>query len=221
MGLRIDDGEGGPPPNGKPGDDPTSSTKGGGPPRAGRRESLTSSVLDRLEHEASQQRKLDGRKARAAWLILPYSRFLKIWLAIIGPLIVYNVIWVPLEVSQMASAGTVHGQIDFILDFFFYIDMVIIFRTAFVDRDNEIVLDGKVIAKRYVFKGSFVIDLIATLQWETIFTGQTAFSNTGSNDDGQASATAAFSVLRLPRMLRLLRLFKKLDMFPSLKVFKV
>ena len=132
---------------------------------------------------------LDGRKARAAWLILPYSRFLKIWLAIIGPLIVYNVIWVPLEVSQMASAGTVHGQIDFILDFFFYIDMVIIFRTAFVDRDNEIVLDGKVIAKRYVFKGSFVIDLIATLQWETIFTGQTAFSNTGSNDDGQASAT--------------------------------
>ena len=102
-----------------------------------------------------------------------------------------------------------------------YIDMVIIFRTAFVDRDNEIVLDGKVIAKRYVFKGSFVIDLIATLQWETIFTGQTAFSNTGSNDDGQASATAAFSVLRLPRMLRLLRLFKKLDMFPSLKVFKV
>ena len=32
---------------------------------------------------------------------------------------------------------------------------------------------------------------------------------------------AAFGILRLPRLLRLVRLFKKLDMFPQLKVIKL
>ena len=72
-----------------------------------------------------QQRKNDEKLARQRWLIMPNSLFLKCWLAVIGPLIVYNVIWVPLEVSQMAQTDKTHGRIDFILDFFFYIDIAI------------------------------------------------------------------------------------------------
>lgn len=217
MGLRIedhlDDGN-----NGKPNGSPSN---GGGQPR--RRASLTQSVLDRLELEAQQQRKLDYRRAKAKWVILPDARFLTVWLAIIGPLIVYNVIWVPIEVSQMAAPTTTHGQIDFILDFFFYVDMILTFRTAYIDKDNELVLDGKQIANRYIFRGNFVVDLIATLQWEVFFTClsgngcQTAFTNT----EDAGGAGAVFSVFRLPRLLRLIRLFKKIDRYPSLKVFKV
>ena len=97
---------------------------------APRRASLTRTVLDNLESEAQEQMLRDKKNANAAFLILPNSTFLKVWLAIIGPLIVYNVIWVPLEVSQMTRADRVHGQIDFVLDFFFYADILINFRTA-------------------------------------------------------------------------------------------
>lgn len=185
---------------------------------AGRRASITtSSVLDTLEAEAREQKKLVERQARHAWIVLPDSRFLRAWLCIIGPLIVYNVIWVPLEVSQMAKAGRTHAQIDFCLDFFFYIDIIINLRTAFVDSDNEVCLDGKKLAKRYLF-GMFFVDLVATVQWEILFTLQvSAFAD----EDSGGSAAAAFAVLRLPRLLRLLRLFKKLDIFPSLKVAKL
>ena len=99
-------------------------------------------LLDSLEIEAREQAKLEQRQARALWLLLPDSKFLQGWLCIIGPLIVYNVIWVPLEVSQMVRPNEVHGQIDFILDFFFYVDMILTFRTAYIDKDNELVLDG-------------------------------------------------------------------------------
>ena len=188
-----------------------SSTKA---PNRGRRQSLTTSVLNTLEEEALQQRRRDEINAWRAWLILPNSRFLKLWLAIIGPLIVYNAIWVPLEVSQMAVANKLHGQVDFVLDLFFYVDLVINMRTAYISKENELVLDGRLIARRYL-SGSFTVDLIATVQWE-IFTGRTAFSQ------GKGSQfTAAFSVLRLPRLLRLLRLFKKLDIFPHLKLAKL
>jgi hypothetical protein len=171
-------------------------------------------VLDTLEAEARDQRKLEERLARAKWLILPDSKFLIFWLSLIGPLIVYNVIWVPLEVSQMARSDRTHGQIDFILDFFFYIDIAINFRTAFHDKENELILDWKQISKRY-FYGYFFLDFVATVQWE-VFSGSHPFKEGAENSSG-----GAFQVLRLPRLLRLLRLFKKLDKFPQLKIAKV
>jgi hypothetical protein len=187
--------------------------------KALRRASMTRTVLDTLEMEALEQRALEQRQAKHKWLILPNSLFLKVWLAIIGPLIVYNVIWVPLEVSQMARPDCLHSDFDFILDFFFYIDIIINFRTAYVNKESELVLDGKAIARRYL-SGHFWVDFVATVQLELFVTGMTAFkcSDSGSSD---TEAVAAFSILRLPRLLRLLRLFKKLDMFPSLNVVKV
>lgn len=141
-----------------------------------RRGSITSSVILQLEEEAAEARRQEEETARSRWLILPSSNFHHFWLGIIGPLIVYNVIWVPLEVSRMVEASVLHAQVrtkrahllqqdpslvlsrvsnlrrraqaDFILDFFFYIDMVINLRTAFVDKDNGICLDAKKIAKR-------------------------------------------------------------------------
>ena len=197
-------------------DEPAISTSNGG-----RRRSITRTVLDNLELEALEQRRNERKRARGAWLILPNSRFLKVWLAIIGPLIVYNVIWVPLEVSQMAVPDKNHAKVDFILDLFFLADLIINFRTAYVSKENELVLNGKAIACRYL-KGSFAVDFVATVPWEVFATCASDFCATPFYDGASDSdIAAAFAVLRLPRLLRLLRLFKKLDMFPSLKLVKV
>ena len=183
---------------------------------AKRRSSLTGTVLANEEQRMEEQKRMDRDQARKAMLILPNSIFLKLWLAVIGPLIVYNVIWIPLEVSQMAVADTVHSKIDFVLDFFFYVDIFVNFRTAFINKENELVLEPRVIAKRYLY-GSFLVDLVATLHWEVFLTGITPFHT----EQQEGSAVRAVSVLRLPRLLRLLRLFKKLDVFPKLTVVKV
>ena len=210
MGLKLDDDSSPSPPKGG-----RASIDNGGAPN--RRASITGTVLGTLEQEFKDQRKLEARRARAAWLILPNSTFLKVWLAIIGPLIVYTAIWVPLEVSQMATADTLHGQIDFILDFFFYVDIVINFRTAYIDDENELVLNSKLIAKRY-FRGFFWVDLGATLQFELFFFGAHPFKE---QDTDAGGFSAAAGVFRLPRLIRFIRLFKKLDMFPHLKIAKV
>lgn len=214
MGLKIGGED---PPTSSTADGNGNGSSNGEGKRGGRRGSITKTVLATLEAEAREQSKLESSEARKARLILPNSTFLYFWLAIISPLIVYNVIWVPLEVSQMACASQIHGRVDFILDFFFYLDILVNFRTAFINKENELVLDQWVVAKRYLY-GSFLIDLFATMQWETLFTGQTAFSRNGCD---AGSGAAAFAILRLPRLLRLLRLFKKLDMFPGLKVLKL
>ena len=86
MGLKLDDDAPSPPKGGR------ASIDNGGAPN--RRASITGTVLGTLEQEFKDQRKLEARRARAAWLILPNSTFLKVWLAIIGPLIVYTAIWV-------------------------------------------------------------------------------------------------------------------------------
>ena len=68
--------------------------------------------------------------------------------------------------------------------------------------------------------GYFFIDLVATVQWEIILTQRVlAFEDSNAADSNEA--TAAFSVLRLPRLLRLVRLFQKLDVFPRIKVAKL
>lgn len=181
-----------------------------------RRQSLTGSVLDVLELEAAEQKAIEERRARRLWLILPHSRFLQSWLLIIGPLIVYNVIWIPLEVCQMATASQLHAQVDFVLDFLFYIDILINFRTAFFDAENALCLDSKVIAKRYLF-GFFLVDFVSTIQWELYIFGATPYGDASKSNQ----FSIAISVLRLTRLLRLLRLFKKLDVYPSLKMAKL
>jgi len=159
--------------------------------------------------EADQEAlELQRAQERLAWskkFLLPNSKFLEYWLGVIAPIIVYNVFFVPIDVMIMEKEGCDwQCYMEYAFDFLFFIDMIINFRTAYFNDDNELVLDNKKVFNRYYY-GMFWPDLLATVPFD-LFAGDSA---------------GAVGILRLPRLLRLFRLFKKLDIFPSLRIAKL
>jgi hypothetical protein len=80
------------------------------------------------------------------------------------------------------------------VDFLFIFDILLSFRTGFLDEDNQLVTDGSRVAIHYL-RGSFFIDLIGSFPLNFILDL--------TSPDGEADATA-----RLNRQLRLLRVVK-------------
>ena len=56
---------------------------------------------------------------------------------------------------------------NFIIDFFFLVDMILTFYSAFYDENLMIVDNKKQIAKRYL-QGWFTIDLLAIIPFEYV-----------------------------------------------------
>lgn len=96
----------------------------------------------------------------------------------------------------MANAS-LRRAIDWIVDISFMIDMVLAFRTAFMNADGDMVTDDKLIAEHYL-KGSFIIDFMSTMPWDLIVQG------------GNGPLLRMSKLLRVMRIARLLKLMKLL-----------
>ncbi len=85
-------------------------------------------VLAQAERDAHDLKKIDAKNARARWLFLPDSLLLFVWQVwIIGPLVIYYCIYVPLEVSFAPDTGTDMPTVSFGLDQLFWVDIIINF----------------------------------------------------------------------------------------------
>lgn len=89
------------------------------------------------------------------------------------------------------------------VDIIFFIDIIVIFNTAYLDDDFMLVHDRSVLAVNYL-KGWFSIDLVAILPFE-IFMG-------GGNKQNQLA-----KVTRIGRMYKLVKLTKLLRVLKVLK----
>lgn len=87
------------------------------------------------------------------------------------------------------------------VDVFFYLDIVVNFWTGF-DRGYEVVMDKRMIVEHYL-RGWFMIDLVATLNWDVVF--ETTASAT-EYDVNQQISGMHIRMMRLLKVLRLLRL---------------
>lgn len=104
-----------------------------------------------------------------------------------------------------------------IIDVIFGIDLIMHFRTTIMnDVTGEEIKTPVMIAKTYV-KGRFIIDLLATIPFDTIFD-----SIIGASISGKLSI---FSLLKLFRVLRLTKVISFMnaseDIKHSLKIFKL
>jgi len=89
--------------------------------------------------------------------------------------------------------------IDNIMDFLFIADIFINFRTiVFEARTNEEIHDSKIIAKTYIFKGRFFVDLLASIPVELI--------QIMVGDGISRNQLRIISLLKLTRLLRLGRI---------------
>ncbi|XP_024910447.1 potassium voltage-gated channel subfamily H member 2 [Cynoglossus semilaevis] len=146
------------------------------------------------------------------WTVLHYSPFKAVWDWLILLLVIYTAIVTPYsaafllndqEEAAMQSCGyscSPLNVVDLIVDIMFIIDILINFRTTYVNTNDEVVSHPLRIAVHY-FKGWFLIDMVAAIPFDLLI-----YRN------GEETTTL-IGLLKTARLLRLVRVARKLDRY--------
>ncbi|XP_076293386.1 potassium voltage-gated channel seizure isoform X14 [Lasioglossum baleicum] len=147
------------------------------------------------------------------WTILHYSPFKAVWDWVILLLVLYTALFTPYVAAFVLSDPEYNSKkdkkysddpiviIDFIVDVTFIVDIIINFRTTFVNSNEEVVSHPAKIAVHYL-KGWFFIDLVAAIPFDLFLVG--------SNTD---ETTTLMGLLKTARLLRLVRVARKIDRY--------
>jgi len=123
------------------------------------------------------------------------------WDLLVGIAIMYSVVMEPFYIafSYQGKPGSVTDVLDWITTTLFFLDIIVSFRTAYLDARDELVTHtGKVIWK-YIF-GWFPLDFLSTFPFQSL--------NNSHSHVNVGSSTKLLRVLRLFRLIRLVRLVK-------------
>ncbi|XP_043215608.1 potassium voltage-gated channel subfamily H member 7-like isoform X2 [Amphibalanus amphitrite] len=146
------------------------------------------------------------------WTILHYSPFKAVWDWIVLLLVIYTAMFTPYVAAFMLSEPS-HAEkvqygddpieiLDLIVDIMFIIDILINFRTTYVNKNDEVVSHPGKIAVHY-FKGWFIIDVVAAIPFDILLLGT-------KTDE---STTTLIGLLKTARLLRLVRVARKIDRY--------
>uniref|UniRef100_A0A7E4VA71 Cyclic nucleotide-binding domain-containing protein n=1 Tax=Panagrellus redivivus TaxID=6233 RepID=A0A7E4VA71_PANRE len=146
--------------------------------------------------------------------ILHYSPFKAVWDWIVLLLVLYTAIFTPYSAAFLLGEKNEHQYtrriydpleiVDLMVDLMFIIDIIINFRTTYMNENDEVVSHPGKIAVHY-FKGWFAIDLIAAVPFDLLLV------NTNNNETSET--TTLIGLLKTARLLRLVRVARKLDRY--------
>ncbi|KAF7235584.1 Potassium voltage-gated channel subfamily H member 2 [Varanus komodoensis] len=146
------------------------------------------------------------------WTILHYSPFKAVWDWLILLLVIYTAIFTPYSAAFLLNDREEQAHrscgycsplsvVDLIVDIMFIIDILINFRTTYVNSNEEVVSHPAKIAIHY-FKGWFLIDMVAAIPFDLLIFGS-----------GSEETTTLIGLLKTARLLRLVRVARKLDRY--------
>ncbi|XP_069490230.1 voltage-gated inwardly rectifying potassium channel KCNH6 isoform X3 [Ambystoma mexicanum] len=147
------------------------------------------------------------------WTILHYSPFKAVWDWLILLLVIYTAVFTPYSAAFLLNDQEEEKTwecgyscnplniVDLIVDIMFIVDIIINFRTTYVNVNDEVVSHPGKIAIHY-FKGWFLIDMVAAIPFDLLI------FRTGSDE-----TTTLIGLLKTARLLRLVRVARKLDRY--------
>ncbi|KAJ3601300.1 hypothetical protein NHX12_032272 [Muraenolepis orangiensis] len=147
--------------------------------------------------------------------ILHYSPFKAMWDWLILLLVIYTAVFTPysaafllneVEEERRRTCGYTCNPlnvVDLAVDVMFVVDILINFRTTYVNRNDEVVSHPGRIARHY-FKGWFLIDIVAAIPFDLLI------FRSGSDEP---QTTTLIGLLKTARLLRLVRVARKLDRY--------
>ncbi|XP_042566573.1 potassium voltage-gated channel subfamily H member 7 [Clupea harengus] len=145
--------------------------------------------------------------------ILHYSPFKAVWDWLILLLVIYTAIFTPYSAAFLLNdreeqmrrecgySCSPLNVVDLMVDIMFIIDILINFRTTYVNVNEEVVSHPAKIAIHY-FKGWFLIDMVAAIPFDLLIFGS-----------GSDETTTLIGLLKTARLLRLVRVARKLDRY--------
>jgi len=170
-----------------------------------RRASLQQEGLTQEEIEQAMNRD----KQEGKFLIHPDSRY-RLWWDLITAIYVVYLIWlVPFSIGfEQWYPSTGLKSFNVIIDVWFIIDVILNFRTGYVDH-GVMVMDQKKITAKYL-QTYFLVDFVASVPWE-LFLGEFE-----SSDRKSLKLVKYFKVPKLMRISRMIRFFSKYTRFYGL-----
>jgi hypothetical protein len=130
------------------------------------------------------------------------------WDLAMALLIFYSVITIPFRLAFLVDAEGYYGEhdevalvIDVMIDIFFFLDIILSFRTCFVNPEGTLITDACEIAKVYA-KGWFIIDFVSTVPIDRLA------SLSSSADSDSLRVIKVVRVLRLVRLIKLVKLLQ-------------
>ncbi|XP_030387007.1 potassium voltage-gated channel subfamily H member 6 [Scaptodrosophila lebanonensis] len=155
-----------------------------------------------------------------SWTILHHSPFKAVWDWIILILVMYTAIFTPYVAAFLLGEQDYQRRnnkyinsdpiviIDLIVDVTFVVDIIINFRTTFVNAQDEVVSHPGRIAVHYL-SGWFLIDLVAAVPFDLLLVGSDTDELGLDNDE----TTTLIGLLKTARLLRLVRVARKIDRY--------
>ncbi|MEQ2161088.1 Potassium voltage-gated channel subfamily H member 6, partial [Goodea atripinnis] len=131
------------------------------------------------EHSQNVTEKVTQVPETTWWILLHYSPFKAFWDWIILLLVLYTAVFTPYSAAFLLDE---HGNlrqrrcgytcnplnvVDLMVDVMFIVDIVINFRTTYVDHNEVVVTQPSRIAKHYI-KGWFLIDMFAATPFDLL-----------------------------------------------------
>eukprot|EP00500_Bicosoecida_sp_ms1_P000160 CAMPEP_0203810142 /NCGR_PEP_ID=MMETSP0115-20131106/2759_1 /ASSEMBLY_ACC=CAM_ASM_000227 /TAXON_ID=33651 /ORGANISM="Bicosoecid sp, Strain ms1" /LENGTH=1752 /DNA_ID=CAMNT_0050718925 /DNA_START=358 /DNA_END=5612 /DNA_ORIENTATION=- len=145
------------------------------------------------------------------WHVIdPRTRGKLMWDILLAVLILYSVLLIPFRIGYDVEAEGVTLAFDYVVDVFFFIDMVVNFRTAFKEGyEDKWHYASRDIAVHYL-KHWFTVDLLSTVPIDSIVE---YFA-----DDSKGTTFRSFKLVRVLRLIRLLKLARlaKLNKFVAM-----
>ncbi|PIA65107.1 hypothetical protein AQUCO_00100532v1, partial [Aquilegia coerulea] len=141
------------------------------------------------------------------YIIAPYDRRYRWWQTFLVVLVIYSAWASPFE---LAFRKVAHGAgslmpVDLIVDGFFAFDIILTFFVAYLDKSTYLLVDNpRKIARRYLTKLWFPLDVASTLPFNLIYRLFTGHMNTGE-------VFGFLNLLRLWRLRRVSQLFSRLE----------
>ncbi|XP_072381885.1 voltage-gated delayed rectifier potassium channel KCNH8 isoform X1 [Diabrotica undecimpunctata] len=144
---------------------------------------------------------------KSRFIISHYGMFKSAWDWLILMATFYVAVVVPYNASFETERPSV--VLDVFVEALFFIDILLNFRTTYVNRKGEVVSAWKTIAINYL-RTWFLVDLLAALPFDLLY------ALSGAEDLLQTSGTLSSShthLIKLTRLLRLARLLQKMDRY--------
>ncbi|KAJ8320244.1 hypothetical protein KUTeg_001831 [Tegillarca granosa] len=150
---------------------------------------LTGSISTKMPEYKVQEVK------KSRFVIAHYGIFKIGWDWLILLCTFYTAIMVPYNASFITVDGNYRSSIysDVVVESLFIIDIILNFRTSFVNKSGQVVYDGKLVALNYM-RGWFLLDLLAAIPFDFLY-------------------STPVHLLKLGRLLRLARLLQKIDRY--------
>ena len=137
------------------------------------------------------------------WMIHPMSNAHAVWDVLVSLLILLTVITMPLSIGWDGLNDSFFAM-NLTVDFIFLLDVCKNFCTGFVDENDAVIMDAKVVRRNYL-TGFFATDLCSSVPLDLILRAAGASESSGAVT-GTKQSLKMLKLLRMAKLFRLLRI---------------